>query len=720
MLPRAVLRAAAFTGFITLVTATPALAAGSASASAARPSVVTCPTVSSTGVVTPAPAPGIDWSGCDLGRAQLTGANLTGANLTGAELAKANLTGANLTQVNLTGADLIQSTMTGANLTSATLTGDFLALAGVTSGGIVGTPASLPAQCILGNGFLIGDDANLAGADLSGLDLSGSFIPNVDLTGADLTGTDLSNASMASSVLTDATLSGASLTGATLERVISGGVIGQPSSLPGDWTLSGGFLLGPQDNLQQADLRGVDLSGADLQDADIVDADLGTAQLRGTSLVTANLDGAVLTGADATGADFTKASLAGTTLQGTDLASATLTGALSGNITGQPSAFPDGWTLAGGFLIGPGTELDGADLHGLDLSGAHLQNADLSFANLTGSSLSNADLTDADLQGADLTNATLTGAVVNGANWDGTICPDGMTAIKHEAENCVSPLDTTPPAAHPAASGTAGQHGWFTSPTVAVGWNWTDSGTINPMACTLSSTASGNGVHTLTASCLDQAGNQGAASDQIKIDTTAPVASVTGVRTNQIYRLGSVPAAHCNSSDHVSGIQTPARLKITTTGSHGVGDFSATCSGAISVAGQHQANPGQAFYTVLYGLRGFGTPRPGTTIPRSQHTIAVAFQLANAAGRALTGSLARQLAARHHVQVRLTGPGITGRNATCTWADRTARFTCSLRIPAGVHVQAAYHLTARENVDGEFFRAPGTSRDRNPEVIRFK
>ena len=43
---------------------------------------VTCPTVApGTGMVTPAPAPGVDWSGCDLAGADLSGANLSGANL---------------------------------------------------------------------------------------------------------------------------------------------------------------------------------------------------------------------------------------------------------------------------------------------------------------------------------------------------------------------------------------------------------------------------------------------------------------------------------------------------------------------------------------------------------------------------------------------------------------------------------------------------------------
>jgi uncharacterized protein YjbI with pentapeptide repeats len=55
-----------------------------------------------------APAPGVDWSGCDLTgvkllRAHLEGANLTAANLTNADLVGVNLS-ANLYRADLTGA----------------------------------------------------------------------------------------------------------------------------------------------------------------------------------------------------------------------------------------------------------------------------------------------------------------------------------------------------------------------------------------------------------------------------------------------------------------------------------------------------------------------------------------------------------------------------------------------------------------------------------------
>ena len=89
----------------------------------------------------------------DLMEADLTGADLTGADLTGANLSDANLSNANLSNANLTAADL-----RGANLT------------GVKSGGITGTPFTLPTGWATGwvliNGYLIGSGANLANANM--------------------------------------------------------------------------------------------------------------------------------------------------------------------------------------------------------------------------------------------------------------------------------------------------------------------------------------------------------------------------------------------------------------------------------------------------------------------------------------------------------------------------------------------------------------------------
>ena len=610
MLPRAVLRAAYVAGLAALTAATPALGAGSASASrTARPSLP-CPAVSSTGVVTPAPAPGINWNGCDLEHADLVDADLNGADLGATDLGSADLTGADLASASLNGAVLVQATLTGANLNRSNLT-----------------------------------DANLAGTDLSGASLN-----FVALNGANLTNTNLANAS--------------------LTRATSGSITGQPAALPDHWRLVSGFLIGPFANLSHASLSGTDLDGADLLQANLTSADLSDAQLQGADMRQADLETANLTDADATNADLSTA------------------------------------------------RLSAAKLVNAQLSTADVSSANISLADLTGADLMNANLTASNLSNASLRNANLTGAVLAEVTWDNTTCPDGGSSNQH-VSGCVSPLDTTPPVAQPAVTqGTAGNHGWFISPIV-VSWSWTDNGTISTANCPASIPASLNGVHVLSATCSDKAGNQGSASFQTKIDTTRPVVSVTGVVRRHVYRLGRVPAAHCSTTEQVSGVQTPARVKVTTSGSLGARAFFANCSGALSVAGLQQATPVGVLYAVTYGLRKFSTPRPGSTIPRFRRRFGVAFQLAIANGRSLTGNSARQLAARHQVQVRLTGHGI-GRRATCKWKQASVHFACTLLIPAGVQNHKNYHITVRVHTGIGWVPVPGTSTGRNPEIVRFR
>ena len=47
---------------------------------------------------------------------------------------------------------------------------------------------------------------------------------------------------------------------------------------------------------------------------------------------------------------------------GAKLAGANLTAVSSGGITGTPVALPDGWSIRGGFLIGPGADLTNTNL----------------------------------------------------------------------------------------------------------------------------------------------------------------------------------------------------------------------------------------------------------------------------------------------------------------------------------------------------------------------
>jgi uncharacterized protein YjbI with pentapeptide repeats len=370
------------------------------------------------------------------------GANLAGANLTGLDLSYANLSGADLSEANLTNVNLYNANLDNAILTGATVTGTMFngingGPVGITTGGLVGTPASLPsdgpnAPWLLVNGYLIGSGANVTGATLTGIDLSmrtytsvnltnanlssaifqytsltsstlvganltgagfyDSSLYNDNLTGANLTNTNHSTTDFGLANLTNAILTGASLLfstrlgDATLTGVRSGGVTGDPT-LPVGWSLVSGYLVGP---------------------------------------------GANLTGALLSGANLTNATLTGANLSGANLSGATLTGVTSGGITGTPAALPAGWTLVDGYLIGPGANLTGANLTGADLTNANLTNAILTNANLSGTNLTGATLTG-------VTSGGITGMpAALPAGWtlvDGYLLAPGMHLLTITADN---------------------------------------------------------------------------------------------------------------------------------------------------------------------------------------------------------------------------------------------------------------------------------------------
>jgi uncharacterized protein YjbI with pentapeptide repeats len=541
---------------------------------------VACPAVVN-GVVTPAPEADVDWSDCNL-----TGADLSGADLQMADLSNAVLAGADLSDANLTTADL-----NGANL----------------------------------------DTADLAGAVLASADLSGA-----DVFGTDLTGADLADAKLFAAKIMNANLTATDLTGADLFEVVSGGgiVAAQMPSLPADWTLASGYLVGPFAILNNAMLAGVNLAGDDLDDAIFGGATLSGADLSDANLIQANLEGA---------------------------------------------------------------DLEGANLDGANLTGANLAQADLANA------------------------VNFATADWNGVAWNDTTCPDGTNSLDFVA-GCFSAPDTTPPSASPeVVNGTPGSNGWWVSP-VKGEWDWIDNATIT-LNCDVFFTDDSSGVQTETSTCKDFAGNVGSASITLKVDLTTPVVSVTGVRSGAVYAKGKVPKAGCSTTEKVSGVATPATVRVTTTGSNGVGKFTATCSGAVSVAGITQPAPVQVSYTVAYGFSGWTTPKPGSTIAKSSGQVTAEFRLAGAAnGAPVLPKVAQALAAGRHVEVSLRGPGIKVHTAVCSWVAAARVFRCTIAMPPGAEKGAshAYTLTVAENVGAGFKTVPVTGPAQNPEVIHFR
>lgn len=671
---------------------------------------------------------GINLSGADLASAylqttNLTGTDLSGANLSAAYIEWANLSSANLSSANLTGAFLDPAQLTGANLTGTQLSG--ADLASITSGGIIGTAASLPANWTQAAGYLVGPTAVLTDANLSGTtSLATADMQEDNLTGANLAGADLSGANLEEAVLTGADVSGTDLSAATLTRVQSGTLTGTPAALPADWSALAGYLIGPQAILTSADLAGADLSGADvagayLDSANLTSANLSGATITATYLVYANLTDANLASANLTGSYLDRANVTGA-----EMGSATLTGVMSGLMTGTPASLPADWSAVNGYLVGPGADLHDAVLTSQNLAGADLAGTNLSSATLTSTSLAGANLTNADLDYARLADASLQGATVTSAtftdaSWLNTTCPDGTNSNAYD-DGCFSPLDTNPPQASPAVTaGTLGANGWYTSP-VTVSWNWTDAGTIVQADCQQTSGTTTYGIITLQATCQDLAGNVGHATYTVKVDTTTPLVMVAGVTNGARYVIGRVPVPSCDTTDLGSGVATAARLTVTTTGANGLGPFTAICSGATSVAGTVQAAPVTAKYTVMYGFGGFGGLHEGSVIGRSARTIALRFRLTNGAGKDISTGTTAALAARHAIEVTLTGPGIKTVTAGCRWDSRARSLECTIKIPAKLRTGSRnrYRLTAEENVGTGFWPAPATS-GRNPLTITF-
>lgn len=135
----------------------------------------------------------------------------------------------------------------------------------------------------------------------------------MDLSDANLTDATLSNDFLSSTNFSGATLTGTDLSGSVLQFSQSGGISGTPAALPANWEVIGGYLIGPEDFLQNGTLTDLDLSGldlfgtnfngADLTGTNLTDATLQNAVLTNTNLTNANLTGdTILTGTSTAGA----------------------------------------------------------------------------------------------------------------------------------------------------------------------------------------------------------------------------------------------------------------------------------------------------------------------------------------------------------------------------------------------------------------------------------
>jgi predicted extracellular nuclease len=124
----------------------------------------------------------------------------------------------------------------------------------------------------------------------------------------------------------------------------------------------------------------------------------------------------------------------------------------------------------------------------------------------------------------------------------------------------------------------------------------------------------------------------------VPVDNVPPVVTVTGVTEGSTYLLGLVPAAGCSTTDALSGVATEATLSITGGDANGVGQFTATCSGALDKVG-NAADPVSVHYIVAYSFSGFAPPL-GSGITTKGGTIPVKFQLRDGNGNLITSTSA--------------------------------------------------------------------------------
>jgi sugar lactone lactonase YvrE len=184
--------------------------------------------------------------------------------------------------------------------------------------------------------------------------------------------------------------------------------------------------------------------------------------------------------------------------------------------------------------------------------------------------------------------------------------------------NCASAFSGTTPPTTAAVTSPAqpnGANGWFTTSPVTVILASTGDALVKQISYSINGGApltvpgastllqiTNQGVTTISYQATDEVGNVEVLKTLVvKIDTAPPVVSVTGVTNGATYTLGAVPTAGCSTIDAISGVATAASLTLTGGVPPGVGSFTATCSGAVDMAGNPQAAPVTATYTVTPG-----------------------------------------------------------------------------------------------------------------------
>jgi uncharacterized protein YjbI with pentapeptide repeats len=303
--------------------------------------------------------PNVDLSGVDLSGVDLTNMNIMGANVNGTKLSFTNLN--NLTSgqlrgtavlnsnyrllngyivgpnVNLMGADLTNVNLSMLNLNGTNLENTIFK--NVQSGSITGIPLFSSNYKLL-NGYLVGPEVDLSGANLERQNLN-----KMNLLGANFT-----NANLKFSVFTESNIQGTNFSGIQFDGIISGKLIGVPSSLPSNLNIfevifqkqKSRFFIGPSINLSNIEFANMDLSGLNFSNSI-----LNGSYINNTNIQNLNLDKCILNNLR------------------------------SKNVSGIPLNLPIQWKITNGYMIGPKANLMYSDFTNLDLSGTYLTDTTL-------------------------------------------------------------------------------------------------------------------------------------------------------------------------------------------------------------------------------------------------------------------------------------------------------------------------------------------------------
>jgi len=234
--------------------------------------------------------------GIILDNANLSGADLRDINIKNASMKNANLSGANLknldmTTIDITGANMTDAIVDGVNisgrdLTNTILTGD---LKGLKSGNNTGTPI-LSSKHALINGYIVGENVDLTGADLKTADLTDislkeANLTNVDMSEATLTNLKSGNIREASDLKLPSGFVFVPMTNNTHNGVIIG---------PGV-DLTDIYFMGNGDKFKNIDFSETNLTGVTFDNVDLTNAKFKDAIFKNVYIKNSNLTDADLT-----------------------------------------------------------------------------------------------------------------------------------------------------------------------------------------------------------------------------------------------------------------------------------------------------------------------------------------------------------------------------------------------------------------------------------------